>query len=298
MSEHLTAARVLAEKRSIPAQWPLPASVYDNLMRVRPAQLISLIKTCLMIRRQTCEFDINGRTRFWVDPVSVFGQHLIRTGNHEPSLTVLIQHVLRKKSVFVDVGASEGYFSVLAAQKQAEVYAFEPQARMRPILEKNFELNQVTGRVHLYRLALSTHVGDAHIHLRPMTNPGASSVFKRARIDFRTERVPTRPLDDVLEEAKLKNIQLVKIDCEGAEHEVIRGSERTLRRQAVRFLSVDYHTSIGSEAITRCDDTHRFISSHGYVLTKINDLCIYHQPGIERELTSIGETRTGVWWSD
>ena len=298
MSEQTTAAGLIAGKPSIPVQWPFPTSFYDALMRVRPAQLISLIKICLMIRRRACEFDINGRTLFWVDPVSVFGQHLIRTGYHELSLTALIQHVLRSGSVFVDVGASEGYFSVLAAQKQAEVYAFEPQGRMRPILEKNFELNHLTGRIHLYRLALSAHVGNAYIHLRPMTNPGASSFFKRARIDFRTERVPTRPLDDVLEEAGLKNIQLVKIDCEGAEHDVIQGADRTLRSHAVRFLSVDYHTSIGSEAVSRCDDTHRFICARGYVLTKIDDLCIYHQPGIEHELASLGEVRTGVWWSD
>src|ERR1700760_3354911 len=54
---------------------------------------------------------------FWIDPMSGFGAALLKDGAHEPAMIQWVRETLEPGGIFVDVGANEGYFSVIAAKR-------------------------------------------------------------------------------------------------------------------------------------------------------------------------------------
>jgi FkbM family methyltransferase len=215
---------------------------------------------------------------------------VIATGTYEPALTALVHALLREGDVFVDIGANEGYFSVVAAGlvKDGRVLAFEPQSRLDPVVRENLRLNHC-GNVDFYPIALSDSAGTISIHLASSTQTGASSIVQSPRFS-RQETVRTRTFDDVAAERGLTDVRLVKIDCEGAEHAILRGAERFLAAGRAQFLSVDYHESIVGTAVVRQIDAT--LRGWGYVVSEAANGCwVYHRPGAEAELVSLGKSR-------
>src|SRR5438105_1935670 len=140
---------------------PLRLNFYESVLSIRPAQLAALIKRVLFIHRVVVE--TSDGLKFWIDPVSILGLKLLRDRTFEPSLSKLIKRLLRVGDTFVDVGANEGYFSVLAANATipgGRVVAVEPQQRLLPVIERNLELNQLSN-VEIMSDALSDKKGTA-----------------------------------------------------------------------------------------------------------------------------------------
>src|SRR5947207_1964227 len=103
----------MPQNHSVANAKTLRFALYSTLIRIRPAQLGDLAKRALRVRR-VCLLASTGQT-FFVDPVSIFGIHLLRDGVHEPGMTRLLQQLLGAGDNFIDVGGNEGYFSVIAA---------------------------------------------------------------------------------------------------------------------------------------------------------------------------------------
>lgn len=270
---------------SVPEQ--RPAKLYGTLLKVRPAQLGALLKRCLFIRRRLV------RTRtghvFWADPVSSFGFQILVEGVYEPQMTKLLESVLRPSDVFVDVGANEGYFSILAASlvRNGRVHCVEPQSRLQPVLRENIRLNSA-GSVVVHPIVLSDRPGEVDLYLRPSTNTGASGLYRVGKIGLAREKVVATTLDLLFQENRIEKARLVKIDCEGAEGAVIAGGQRVLGRQAIDFIAMEYHPSIGSDGRETCRKIHESLLGFGYVLTQIHGQCIYHLPSFSEVLRAAG----------
>jgi FkbM family methyltransferase len=261
-------------------------AVYALLLKVRPAQLAALLKVLLRIRRRYVT-TLAGHTH-WVDPVSVFGHTLLAYGIYEPSLTRIVQGLLRTGDVFLDVGAHEGYFSILASSLvgiSGTVHAIEPQRRLSSVLHHVVELNCVQC-ITMHSTALTDHNGTVELFLRP--DPGASSIFPHWRLGTKREVVPTLTLDEFFRRNSLNHVRLMKVDCEGAENLVVNGGGDCLARQAIDFLALEYHPWICGSA--NCDLIHKRLLSYGYSASRVDGNLIYYRPGLERELGSIGAT--------
>ena len=85
---------------------------------------------------------------------------------YEPQMTRLLELVLRPTDVFVDGGANEGYFSILAASLvgNGQVHCVEPQSRLQPILRENIRLNSARS-VTIHSVALCEHPGEVKLFL-------------------------------------------------------------------------------------------------------------------------------------
>jgi len=267
---------------------------YTTLLGVRPAQLSDLMKRALRVRRKSVESSTGHK--FWVDPVSILGLHLMRDGTHEPQMTRLLQLLLRPADVFVDVGANEGYFSVIAASlvQEGAVHSIEPQSRLQGFLRKNLELNGSKTIVH--ETAISNRDGHLDLFLRPSTNTGASSMFRHWRLGSRVERVKCTTLDTFFRENSITRARLIKIDCEGAESFVMEGAREVLAERRVEFVAMEYHPSICGAI--RCRETHMQMVNAGYVLSTVSGQCIYHLPDQAECLRPLGELRVGASWQD
>jgi len=278
--------------------WTRPVPVwkyhlYRRLLSVRPAQMGKVLKRVLFVQRRA--ITLPTEKRFWIDPVSVFGLHLIDQGVYEPAMTHLVKGILRPGDVFVDVGGNEGYFSVIASGcvSDGSVLCIEPQSRLLPIIEANAHLNNVTS-IAVEQVALADVEGKIKLYLRPSTNTGASSLFPHWRMGRIGEEVVQTTLDCLLQKYAFKHVRLLKCDCEGAEYLVVKGGKGSLAEHRISFISMEYHPGICG--LERCKETDCLLRSAGYVLSKVQGLTIYHIPGLEKELEFMGKPTPAHNW--
>jgi FkbM family methyltransferase len=251
------------------------------VLRVRPAELADLLKRWIRIPRVECEGP--GGTRWLVDPASHFGRELLRGEGYEPQMERLIQGLLRPGDTFVDLGANEGYFSVLAARKTrpGRVYAAEPQGRLAGVIRANAALNGCDNLV-LWPVAVADRNDTAELFLHPSTNTGSSGLLQPARWGKGGERVPTRTLDGLFAEHHLQKVRMMKVDCEGGEKLVLAGGRQVLKKRRIEILAWEYHPTVLSPE--EIGEMHRYLKECGYCFLEVGGQTLYCLPGLEKEI--------------
>jgi FkbM family methyltransferase len=210
------------------------------LLRVRPAAAASIAKAVFRVRRRELKAQVG---TFLVDPVSNLGAALIRTGEYESEMSERILAHLRPGMTFVDVGANEGYFTVLASSAVGaggRVVAIEPQRRAVEVLRANLALNGCVN-VEVVEAAVGDVTGSLVLHLMPSTNSGATSAVRPVRYPVRTAKVAQTRIDDLLTSLKILSVDAMKIDVEGYELHVINGARESLRSGSVACALVELH---------------------------------------------------------
>ncbi len=154
-------------------------------------------------------------------------RHIDAFGKYEESQIDFLFNKLKSVqcSCFIDIGSHWGYYSLLFASrscfKQAEVYAFEPDAINRNQLYSNLFLNRFQDRIKVFEYALSNQDGELRFHRYDESNRGRSCIAEDGEITVKTIK-----FDSLL---KFKNKVIgIKIDVEGHELDVINGMKDTL----------------------------------------------------------------------
>jgi FkbM family methyltransferase len=133
---------------------------------------------------------------------------------------------LPPEAVFVDVGANLGQWTLPVATHvgpNGRVVAIEPAAATAAALARSIRLNGLT-RAEVVRVAASDLDGMALLHHHDR-DPSQHSL---GHVGPAAEEVHTRALDSLLAELEVDRLDAVKIDVEGAEEIVLRGSSRML----------------------------------------------------------------------
>lgn len=201
-----------------------------------------------------------------MDPVSHLGDLLIREGRYEPDMEATLRRHLRPGGVFANVGANEGYFSVLAGQivgPTGRVLAVEPQARLRSVIEENVRLNGLQN-VRLETAAVSDAEGTAELYLAPDLNTGASGLARQTRYAVPTQQVRMTTLAKLLSTAGIGPIDLMKMDIEGFEYEAILGSKEQFRDGSVRAFALELHPNVIRGRGHDPEELVKFLSGCGY----------------------------------
>jgi FkbM family methyltransferase len=139
--------------------------------------------------------------------------------------------------LFIDVGTNVGSFSSLAGYTHpaARIYAFEPEASVAAQAEHNFKRNNVTN-VTLTRAPVT---GDGRqVQFSRHSNRGASNIYEASEAEPETMASVTL---DCVDFAGAKSL-FVKLDCEGAEGEIIAWivAHRARLPSSVK-ISCEYH---------------------------------------------------------
>jgi len=148
-----------------------------------------------------------------------------------------LKNHLVPNSVFIDVGANVGTFTLVAAANacRGTVHAFEPSQYHFERLKRNIDLNGfsnvVTSRVGLWD-APSSSTLHVPLHDAGMSNTGAASMFASTDNPESStdETIQLIRLDDYVAQNALERIDIIKVDIEGAELPALRGAQETIRR--------------------------------------------------------------------
>jgi FkbM family methyltransferase len=165
-------------------------------------------------------------------------------GEYEPETAETLSKLLRPGFVFIDLGANEGFFSILGARligPTGQVIAVEPQARLLPILEQNCVINDVAKTVQIVNLAVSDRNGTSTFFLSPDINTGSSGLANRTKYPLPTQQVSLITLSALLDRLHLLNVDLMKIDIEGYEYEAILGSPVVFQEHRVKTIVLELH---------------------------------------------------------
>ncbi|WP_162875468.1 FkbM family methyltransferase [Sphingomonas crusticola] len=201
---------------------------------------------------------------------------IARYGDYEPDvLAVLIAH-LKPDRDFIDVGANIGLFAVAAASRltSGRVLAIEPTSGAFNRLQQNIERNKAAN-IMAIKTAVSDHQGSIEIRqivgreeystIGTMTHP--SVVDAGAQVV--TERVGMTTVDALVVEHGLRP-GLIKVDVEGAELNVFKGSCETLLKWRPVIISEISEKMLSSLGGSR-DDLVSFIEQQNYNVYSIED---------------------------
>ena len=145
---------------------------------------------------------------------------------------------ITKDSVVVDLGAHIGSFTVLAAQIASKVVAFEPVPSNYRLLKANIERNGLKNAV-LYQMAISGVSGFREICICEDASTGTHSFYSESGSTSK-QRVQTISLEDLMKKESLPTIDFLKVDCEGAEHDIF-GNMNAETAAKIRSIAMETH---------------------------------------------------------
>lgn len=150
--------------------------------------------------------------------------------------------LVRGSTVFLDVGANVGYYSLLAAtyNEAIEVQAFEPLPAAFQSLQLNCRVNHLEN-VKTNRLALSDTNGETTFYAarnpkfdfvdQQLTATGSLNREQANRTTLLDEiPVTTMRLDDFVREKQVPRVDLIKLDTEATEHLVLDGAREVITK--------------------------------------------------------------------
>ncbi|PIZ52014.1 hypothetical protein COY27_01515 [Candidatus Woesearchaeota archaeon CG_4_10_14_0_2_um_filter_33_13] len=176
---------------------------------------------------------------------------------------------IRSTDIVFDIGGHIGSFSMYAAIKatKGKVYSFEPLPENYQIFKSNIEQNKLSN-IHLEQKAVSDKGGVGQLFLCKGTHSGSSSLFYRNTKD--TVSIKRITLTDFFEKYKISKVDFMKIDCEGAEYDILFSLPKK-QLSKIKRISMEYHDTINHH-------THRelihFFKNNGFK-TRLSGEMIY-----------------------
>ncbi len=180
-------------------------------------------------------FDLANDTQMW-------------RGVYEVAQQDWIVNATKPGDVCLDIGAAEGYFSLLFARHAGptgHVWAFEPSER-KDYIEESFKLN-------------------AELQLSPV------SLIPEFVIGPKTKGMTGVIIDELVEKENITRVDVVKIDVDGGEMDVLEGMIKTIERFHPK-MSVELHTKELYEQVSV------FLKNFGYEMTLVDPPAYEERP--------------------
>ena len=138
--------------------------------------------------------------------------------------------LVEDNSIIIDIGAHIGVFSLYCAKhsKNNKVYAFEPSELNYKYLTENIGINQLQSQIIPFKCAVAGKRAKAKLMIHNISffhslyeiEPEARFVA-RSEEGIGTEEVDCIALKDIIDENEIRKCDLLKLDCQGAEYDIL-----------------------------------------------------------------------------
>jgi FkbM family methyltransferase len=199
----------------------------------------------------------------------VISTTIFRNGYHDEGLTRMLLTQLKPGSVFFDVGAHFGYFTLLAARLVGGggvVHAFEPSSATFRILKANTRKRK---NITVNNVAVFRTSGEVSFNEYSLESSAYATVFSprfetatQKPASRKTRSVPAVSLDAYVEKTASRP-DFIKIDAESSELPILEGMSNVLSRWRPA-LSLEVGDVDGAEAPCTSRELISYLLERGY----------------------------------
>ena len=186
---------------------------------------------------------------------------------------LVIKAIAPQSKVIFDVGANRGEWCEAALANASSstlqtIYAFEPVPHtFTKLKEKISNENVITSNI-----AIGNINGTSKLVVPMTPSAQGASFFDRARFSVMKTcsiTVPVRSLDSFCNEHGIEQIDLLKIDTEGAELAVLQGAASLLESKTVSAIQFEYGGTY-KDAKIKLLDVYNLLTANGYQIYRIS----------------------------
>lgn len=207
---------------------------------------------------------------------SIFFSGLL--GKHvENNIFTFLSKNLKKNSVFLEVGPNSGYFSLLASAiiKAGTIHAFEPAPQPYENMKKSIKLNNVRN-IKLSNVCIGDKNGVVEFY--SSFHSDVSGLKKTPyQKGNRIIKSKMTTLDNYCKENKIKKIDIVKIDTEGAEKNIVFGSSNIIKKFHPKMI-IEFCNKTAKPYGYHPNDIYDFLTKLGYIAYKWDGESLKIQP--------------------
>ena len=187
------------------------------------------------------------------DSIAFFEVFFLKTNNY------LDEFKIKEKDIVIDIGAHIGYFSIYSSQKakNGKIFAFEPYNKSFEMLIKNLKINQINN-VTTKNLGVTKKSGMDSLYLKKNSAIG-NSIYKNSESDSKID-IKTISLQDIIKNNDIQKIDFLKLDCEGAEYDILLNLDYQTLQKIDKIVS-EMHPNIENFKI---DDVKEFLALNGF----------------------------------
>jgi FkbM family methyltransferase len=216
--------------------------------------------------------DITMKHPYTADPMRLHSfkhkGYWFRGARREQATMELFRRLVQPGDTVLEAGGHIGFIAVLFGSLAREVHVFEPDPQNLAYLTEN---TQRFPNIHVHAKGLSDSEGVLEFYSESLTGQNSSFVNEFnvlhhnatiSSVDPKVKRisVPITSIDSFVESQQLK-IDFIKIDVEGYEQTVLRGAERTLRKQHPSLI-IEVNRGTAPGAI-------KLLKEYGYIPRRI-----------------------------
>jgi FkbM family methyltransferase len=152
---------------------------------------------------------------------------------YEEKETQLLIDLLKNRTqpTIIDVGANIGLMSLNLYHffPEAKIFSFEPGPFQYSLLKKNIHYNQLSNSIKIFNMAVSESSGEMEFHVHgPGDSSGDGFIDTGRAGESKIIKVKTVSLDEWWTNRQKHTVDLLKIDTEGAELQVLKGSKNLI----------------------------------------------------------------------
>jgi FkbM family methyltransferase len=189
-----------------------------------------------------------------------------------------LRDLVRPGSVCVDVGAAAGLYTLVMSRlagPAGQIHSIEPLPFARPVWSRILAA-RAAANVHHHELALAAEPGGGVMSVpigrfgpvtgRSFLTGGAHDLGSNAEFAQHSNvDVPVSTLDCLSAAAGLTRLDFIKIDTEGAELQVLKGGERTIKEFSPALL-VEIEARHSSRYQCGPDDIVTWLGERGFTM--------------------------------
>ncbi len=154
-----------------------------------------------------------------------------------------------KQDNFWDIGANIGLYSIYAAtkHKNINVFSFEPSTSNLRVLSRNISINNLNSNIQIVPIAIGeSKEYFSKFYESNFEEGGALNSFKYDKnfagnkLDYSNSyNILGLSLDELIEKTNINCPKYIKIDVDGLEHLVLKGSEKLLKLNELREIFIE-----------------------------------------------------------
>ena len=217
VSDFFSKVRILVRSWKILKNWYLYPLVYFKL--TKKDHVIFETRSGLKIKIRVNSTDLMALTHVWM--IQEYSDDDFPISNDD---------------VIIDVGAHIGLFALFASQfcKNGKIFCYEPIKENYKILIENIEMNQIQN-IFPNNLAVTKKTSRVKIFLNDDQSGHSMFIQNKNFVE-----VDSKSLSDIFIDNGIKECDFLKLDCEGAEYEIVESLSSDLFTK-INKTAIEYH---------------------------------------------------------